>query len=360
MYVILDIETTGGKYNEEGITEIAIYKFDGHTVVDQFISLVNPEREIQEFVVKLTGINSKMLRNAPKFYEIAKRIVEITENCILVAHNASFDYRILRTEFKRLGFEFQRNTLCTVELSKKLIPEAPSHSLGKLSRFLGIPVSDRHRANGDALATVKLFKLLLEKDTEKEILKNAVKYADKRNTKNKLNALLDKAPDVMGVFYLHNAQGNVIFVGRGANIKKEINNVFIKTSKRSKKLQDKVISFTYEETGNELLTRLKYYSELETLNPKYNIRKKRKTMNLTPFNHTNMILVDKGRNVEEHSVILIENNEIIGYGFTNLAHQENKIEILKSILTPIPNKMLAKTIIKNYLQRKKVQKIIRL
>src|SRR5210317_2463693 len=159
MYAILDIETTGGKYNEEGITEIAIYKFDGHKVVDKFISLINPEREIQPFVVNLTGINSNMLRSAPKFYEVAKRIVEITEDCILVAHNAQFDYRILVTEFKRLGFDFQRKTLCTVDLSKKLIPNMESYSLGKLVRALGIPVSDRHRANGDALATLKLFKL---------------------------------------------------------------------------------------------------------------------------------------------------------------------------------------------------------
>ncbi|HIC32661.1 MAG TPA: 3'-5' exonuclease, partial [Flavobacteriaceae bacterium] len=148
MYSIVDIETTGGKYNEEGITEIAIYKFDGHKVVDQFISLVNPERDIQPFVVNLTGINSNMLKNAPKFYEVAKRIVEITEDTILVAHNAKFDYRILRTEFKRLGFDFERETLCTVELSKTLIPDQKSYSLGKLVRALGIPVSDRHRAAG--------------------------------------------------------------------------------------------------------------------------------------------------------------------------------------------------------------------
>lgn len=160
MYAILDIETTGGKFNEEGITEIAIYKYDGHEIIDQFISLVNPEREIQDFVVKLTGINNKMLRNAPKFYEIAKRIIEMTQDCILIAHNASFDYRILKTEFSRLGYDYQKNTLCTVSLSKKLIPDAPSFSLGKLCRHLGIPVTDRHRANGDALATVKLLSSL--------------------------------------------------------------------------------------------------------------------------------------------------------------------------------------------------------
>ena len=97
MYAVVDVETTGGKYNEEGITEVAIYKFDGNEIIDQFISLVNPERPIQPFVVNLTGINENMLRNAPKFYEVAKRIVEITEDCTLVAHNASFDYRMLST-----------------------------------------------------------------------------------------------------------------------------------------------------------------------------------------------------------------------------------------------------------------------
>ena len=161
MYCILDIETTGGQFNEEGITEIAIYKYDGREVVDQFISLVNPEKEIQPFVVKLTGINNAMLRSAPKFYEVAKRIIEITQDCIVVAHNSSFDYRILRTEFTRLGYDFIRPTLCTVELSKKLIPGMESYSLGKLVRALGIPVTDRHRASGDALATVKLFKMCI-------------------------------------------------------------------------------------------------------------------------------------------------------------------------------------------------------
>ena len=148
MYAILDIETTGGKYNEEGITEIAIYQHDGQKVTDQFISLVNPERPIQPFVEKLTGINSKMLRSAPRFFELAKRIIEITENCLIVAHNADFDYRILRTEFKRLGYNFERNSLCTVTLSQQLLPEMESHKLGKLVRSLGIPISDRHRAQG--------------------------------------------------------------------------------------------------------------------------------------------------------------------------------------------------------------------
>lgn len=359
MYAILDIETTGGKFNQEGITEIAIYKFDGHQVVDQFISLVNPEKPIQEFVVKLTGINNKMLVNAPKFHEVAKRIVEITEDCILVAHNTSFDYRILRTEYDRLGYNFERNTLCTVDLSKKLIEDQPSYSLGKLARNLGIPVTDRHRANGDALATVQLFKLLLEKDVDKDILQKTIKYADNRNHKQKIVTILNSLPEKGGVFYVHNENGNVLFVGRGKNIKQEVNRLFLKETRRAKKINQRVHSVTFEETGNQLLTRLKYYIELDILKPKYNLIRKRKISDQN-FNHDHFLLIDKGRSPEEHSVILIENNEVVGYAYTNLSYQENRLDILKSILTPIENKPLAKTIIKNYLKSNKVGKIVRL
>lgn len=359
MYAILDIETTGGKFNEEGITEIAIYKFDGLEVVDQFISLINPERPIQEFVAKLTGINNKMLRNAPKFYEVAKRIIEITTDCILVAHNTAFDYRILSTEFDRLGYDFNRNTLCTVELSQKLILNQPSYSLGKLSRSLGIPISDRHRASGDALATVQLFKLLLAKDIAKNIIQNSVKYFDRRLQKQKLRKLIDETPADLGLFFIHDDNGKVIYIGRGKNVKAELNNLFLKETKRAIRIQNRATSITFEKSGNELFMRLKYAIELETLQPKYNFIKKRK-FTTQQFNNQNCLLIDKGRNTEEHAVILIENFEVYGYGYTNLSIQENNIDILKNILTPIENKILAKTIIKNHLNKNKVKTIIRL
>ncbi|CAM1333411.1 exonuclease domain-containing protein [Tenacibaculum aestuariivivum] len=358
MYAILDIETTGGKFNEEGITEIAIHKFDGHQVVDQFISLINPEREIQEFVVKLTGINSKMLRNAPKFYEVAKRIIEITEGCIIIAHNASFDYRILRTEFNRLGFDFQRNTLCTVALSKKLIPEAPSHSLGKLCKFIGIPMVDRHRANGDALATVQLFKLLLEKDINKTIIQQSIKYADNRHQKQRYIKILEQLPEKEGLFYIHSEQGVIIYIGRGKNIKQEVNKLFLKDSPKALKIIKRVNHITHEETGNLLFTRLKYHLELVKLRPKFNIIRKRKKIEKN-FNHDNLLIIDKGRTPEEHAVILIENNVVLGYAYTNLAFQENQLTVLKSMLTAIESADLAKTIIKNYLLKNKVVKIVR-
>ena len=277
MYAIIDIETTGGQFNEEGITEIAIYKYDGYEIIDQFISLINPEKTIQPFVVKLTGINNAMLRSAPKFYEIAKRIIEITEDCILVAHNTSFDYRILRTEFNRLGYDFVKPTLCTVELSKKLIPEQPSYSLGKLVRALGIPMSDRHRASGDALATVKLFQLLLAKDTEKEILIGLIKAEIKSGLSPKLLDIVESLPNKTGIYYIHNEKGDLIYIGKSKNIKKRVNQHFTGKNNKSKKIQAQVYTVTFEETGSELVALLKESEEIKINKPIYN-RAQRKSI----------------------------------------------------------------------------------
>ena len=358
MYVIIDIETTGGRYNEEGITEIAIHKYDGHVVIDSFISLVNPEKEIQPFVVKLTGINNNMLKNAPKFYEIAKRIVEISKGCVLVAHNASFDYRILKTEFRRLGFDFELPTLCTVELSKKLIPGLESYSLGKLCRKIGIPMSDRHRANGDALATIKLFEILLQKDTLKEIVKTTIKTGNHRDLSQKLLKILNTLPTSTGVFYIHKYKGEIIYVGKGKNLKKSVNKLFLRTSANMRRMQKEMISVSYEETGSKLVMQIKFYEEITIHQPKYNPRLNHNEFNYG-FNDPNMILIDKGKDISEKSVLLIENNEFKGYGFTDLNHQINNIEVLRTLITVNNYSTKFNNIIYTYLEKEKVEKIIR-
>ncbi len=283
MYAILDIETTGGQFNEEGITEIAIYKFDGHEIVDQFISLVNPEKPIQPFVVKLTGINNEMLKGAPKFHEIAKRIVEITNDCIFVAHNVSFDYRVLRTEFRRLGYDFNCKNLCTVELSQKLMPEQPSHSLGKLVRALGIPMADRHRATGDALATVKLFKMLLDKDVEKTILTELIKSEIEKGIAPNLRDIMESMPSTTGVYYIHNINGKLIYIGKSKNIRKRINQHFTGTDKKSLKIQAEVYTVTYEETGSELIALLKESEEIKINKPIFNRAQRKSLFNLALY-----------------------------------------------------------------------------
>lgn len=451
MYAILDIETTGGQFNEEGITEIAIYKFDGHEVVDQFISLINPEIPIQPFVVKLTGINNAMLRSAPKFFEVAKRIIEMTNDCVIVAHNASFDYRILRTEFRRLGYDFQAKTICTVELSKKLIPEQPSYSLGKLVRALGIPMADRHRASGDAMATTKLFKMLLEKDLTKEIVKDFIKLEIEKGISPKLLDIVEHLPSKTGIYYIHNEKGNLIYIGKSRNIKKRINQHFTGSSVKCKKIQTEVFAVTYEETGSELIALLKESEEIKINKPRHN-RAQQKTIfqwalyaekdqngylnlklqkadgrrkeitsfttlqegknalfritsqyhlcqkltglyqtdkecfqykikecdgacigKVSPdeynarvqefidkysFENQNMILIDRGRTVNERSAILIENGIYKGYAFYDLNYQITNIEILKTIIIPMQNNRDVKSIIQSHVRKSKTLKII--
>ena len=254
--------------------------------MDQFVSLVNPEIPIQPFVVNLTGINNVMLRSAPKFFEVAKRIIEITNDCVLVAHNASFDYRILRTEFRRLGYDFNQKTLCTVELSKQLLPEQTSHSLGKLVRALGIPMADRHRASGDALATVKLFQLLLAKDTEKIIVTELIKTEIKKGIAPKLYLIIESLPSKTGVYYIHNEAGKLIYIGKSKNIKKRINQHFTGIDVKSKKIQAEVFTVTYEETGSELIALLKESEEIKIHKPIYNRAQRKNIFNLALYVET--------------------------------------------------------------------------
>jgi DNA polymerase-3 subunit epsilon len=288
LYAIIDIESTGGKFNEEGITEIAIYRFNGHEVVDQFASLINPERPIDSYVTKLTGINSKMLVRAPKFYEVAKRVIEITEDAVIVAHNAEFDMRMLQLEFDRLGYELDKSTLCTVELAQKLLPEAASYSLGKLVRSLGIPITNRHRASGDALATVELFKLLLNKDLDKSIIQSSLKRKERLKLPPNLKSLIDEIPSIMGVYYIYNQDDKIIYVGKSKNIKTQVNRHFTKSTRLDKQLRKEVQEINFDKTGNELIAAIKEHEAITSLQPKLN-RKRRKRL----FNHAITVQLDQ-------------------------------------------------------------------
>ena len=372
MYAVIDIESTGGKYDEEGITEIAIHKFDGHRVVDRFISLVNPERDIQPFVVKLTGINKRMLASAPKFHEVAKRIAEITQDSVLVAHNAQFDYRILRTEFRRLGYDFERKTLCTVNLSKRLLPDAESHSLGKLVRSLGIPVSDRHRANGDALATLQLFKLLLNKDSDKSIIREVIRAESLGELSPRQLDIVERMPTETGVYYMYNKDGELIFLGNSTNMKKRVNQHFTNSGTWARTIQKETRKVTWEVTGSELVARLKSEEERHVNQPKYNagedeypeIKEYHRTVKGQyediDLGKNSVLLIDKGRDVGERSAVLLKNGIFRGLGFYSLNHQINNIHILESIITPMEGSPATGRIISTYLQEKKVLRIVEL
>lgn len=168
MFAIIDIETTGNICKYGFITEIAIYQHNGTEITGSFSTLVNPQIDIPYHITKLTGIDNQMIKNAPRFFEIAKQVVELTAGRTFVAHNVHFDYSFIKEEFNRLGYNYTRKTLCTVQLARKFLPGFPSYSLGNLCKNLKIEINGRHRAAGDALATVKLFELILQQNEERE------------------------------------------------------------------------------------------------------------------------------------------------------------------------------------------------
>ncbi|WP_088341330.1 exonuclease domain-containing protein [Robiginitalea sediminis] len=368
MYAILDIETTGGKFNEEGITEIAIHRFNGTGVEDTFISLINPERDIQPYVQKLTGITPQMVRSAPKFYQVAKRVVEITEGCVLVAHNAPFDYRILRTEFRRLGFEFERKTLCTVDLAQRLIPEAESHSLGKLVRSLGIPISNRHRADGDATATLKLFQVLLSRDTSKSILGETIRPEMLGELSGRQLSLVEQVPVETGVYYLYNKEGEILYLDASTNMKREVNRHFTGAGKHTQALRKLTRDVRFETTGSELTARLKAYNELREIRPRYKPKSLRIKGDLPrslvfadqeyPVHNRQWLVVDRGREASERSAFWVRNGELRGFGYYGLNHQIQNIHILESLITPMRDPEGGLILLASYLQQKKVMKVL--
>lgn len=287
MYAIIDIETTGGSPVAERITEIAVFIHDGNEIIDEFSTLVNPEKKIPYYITQLTGISNSMVAEAPKFFEIAKKIVEITEGTIFVAHNVNFDYSFVRQEFKHLGYTYNRQKLCTVQLSRKLLPGHHSYSLGKLCKALGIGITDRHRAEGDALATVKLFELLLSKNGSENTISDLPGIAKKDLHPNLDPELLKNIPDEAGVYYFYNETGDLIYIGKSKNIRTRVLSHFRNTStKKAIEMRDSIASIDYELTGCELVALLKESREIKELKPRYNRAQRRAISKYGLINYT--------------------------------------------------------------------------
>lgn len=272
-YSVIDIETNGGVK----ITEISIFIFDGEQVVDEYTTLINPECNIPAFITNLTGITNNMVKDAPKFFEVAKKIFEITEDCVFVAHNVNFDYNIIAKEFKELGLSFKRKKLCTVRLSRKLLPGKKSYSLGKLCISEDIPLVGRHRARGDAEATTILFQRLYNLD-------NGSVFASFLNPKSREATLppllpknvFDKLPETEGVYYFKNEDKEIIYVGKANNIKQRVLSHFYDKKKKEITMCMATADIAYTETGSELLALLLESAEIKHHFPKYN-RAQRKT-----------------------------------------------------------------------------------
>lgn len=286
MYAIIDIETTGGSYKTEKITEVAIYIHDGQKIVDEFVSLVNPEQGIPYFITNLTGITNEMVAGAPKFYEIAKKIVEITEDKIFVAHNATFDYNFVKNEFRSLGFDYNRKQLCTVKLSRKLMPGFPSYSLGNLCERLNIQINGRHRAAGDAFATVKLFERLLALDTGGSFTKKADRLTFRGLHHLFDNTIIEKLPQKAGVYYFHNERGDLIYIGKSNNIRKRIiQHLANENTSRAIEMKSNIVTISHEITGSELVALLLESDEIKKHKPRFNRQQRRTSFTYGVFHY---------------------------------------------------------------------------
>lgn len=270
-YVVIDIETTGGSPKSSKITEIAMFKHDGTDIIDQFETLIDPEIPIPEFIVNLTGISDQMVQGAPRFSEISDKILEFTNECVFVAHNVSFDYSVIRQEFRKLGIDYRRQHLCTVIASRAILPNLESYSLGKLTRNLGIELIGRHRAGGDAFATAKLFTILNEKDPN-----GLTKFVQDDVNPQILHpnldiAELDEIPDRTGIYKFYNEFNQLIFVGKSKHIQRRIHQ-HLKNSKSEKgiRLLKEITRIEYELTGSEFISTLHEVNLLREFNPVYN------------------------------------------------------------------------------------------
>lgn len=269
MYAVIDLETTGGRADRDRITEIAIVLHDGEMRRGEFTTLVNPECSIPPYITDITGISDDMVADAPRFYEIARQVVELTEGCTFVAHNVSFDYGFLREEFKRLGYEFQREKLCTVRMSRVLIPGLSTYSLGPLCQHLGIPNLARHRAKGDADATVLLLEHLIRLQPRLDKQLHPAKASFSGFPKGISPHNLSMLPEEPGLYFFHDARGIVLHVNASKNIRqaalKELQQLAAKPSAQLDFQADDLSELTWELTGNELIALLRLENERERL-----------------------------------------------------------------------------------------------
>jgi len=271
-YAIVDLETTGGMAKRDKITEIGIVLLEDNEVIDTYSTLVNPGRSIPPQITRITGITDDMVADAPYFYEVAKKVVELTEGAIFVAHNVRFDYSFLKYEFGNLGYTYTKRQLCTVRLSRKAFPGLKSYSLGNLIKHFKIEVNARHRALDDALATTIVLQKILNQDYAEQTVDQMVNAGIKASklpysiTMERLHAL----PEEAGVYYFYNTYGSVIYVGKSINIKKRVMQHFSKTTQKAERLQKMVADLSFEVTGSELTALLLESYEIKALKPEVN------------------------------------------------------------------------------------------
>lgn len=409
------------------ITEIAIILHNGQRIIEEYSTLINPLRPIQPFVAALTGITNEMVIDAPTFDEVADKIFELTQNRIVVAHNASFDYGFLKSEYKRAGKRFRRKTLCTVKTSRKVFPHKQSYGLGNLCRDLEIEIHDRHRAHGDASATAILLEMLIFND-KKKIIKDLLngELATTHLPEKIAPELVDELPEEIGIYYFLNEKGQKIYIGKSKNIRERVISHFRNDSNRAApiKMKEQIHDITYELTGDELVALLLESDEIKRWMPAFNraqrrqkyryglflskdqngyytfdinllhpdredlhkFRSKRraevflnnlqtrnkidpalknsydaetynalvnKAIKKYQYPYESFLIIGHGRIEGEKSVVMVEDNQYVGFGYFEPLMTGSDLNAIKSCVKPYRNNQNIKSIILSFIAKNK-------
>ena len=340
-FAIVDIETTGGAPKSSKITEIAIYKHDGFKIIDEYQTLIDPEMTIPPFITNLTGISNKMVEGAPKFFEVAKKIVEFTEDCVFVAHNVGFDYGIIRHEFRTLGFDYRRPHLCTVRASRYIIPGHDSYSLGKLTRSLGFVIENRHRAGGDALATANLFTLLHETNLDgiKKFIQEDINPAVLHPNLNIDE--LDNLPTKTGVYKFYDENNILIYIGKSINIKKRVDQHLRNTkTKKGLEMRDSISRIEHDLTGSEIIALLQESMLIKQYRPRFNqmLKKSKFPYGLYDYIDDNgyvRMYIGQSSKIQDHPIAAFTNKR---EGFELLTRWTEQYELCQKLNDLYPTK----------------------
>lgn len=323
LYAVVDIETTGGHASANGITEVAINVHDGNKVVESFSTLINPRIYIPDYITALTGIDNDMVADAPTFDDVALQIYQLLHDKVFVAHNVNFDYSFLKHHLAAAGYDLQCRKLCTVRLSRRLIPGKPSYSLGKLCSTLNIPIQNRHRAAGDADATSILFNMLLDNDQEGVIAEMLKKTSKEQVLPPNLDkAVIFKLPNQPGVYYFKDCKGKIIYVGKAKDLKKRVTSHFTgnRPNKQRQDFLKTIHHVDYVVCGTELMALILEANEIKRLWPENNRALKRyeHKYDLYVFEDQNGYLrlaIDKHK--KNNKAIQSFNSLLEGYNFLN-------------------------------------------
>lgn len=322
MFAIVDIETCGAKFEfrRGRIIEICIVVHNGMQVVDKYTTLINPECNIASMYTKISGIDNEMVANAPKFHEVAADILHYLKDKIFVAHNVGFDYSFVKDEFASLGYKFKADTLCTVKLSRKLLPGKKSYSLGNLCSSLNIVIEGRHRAEGDAVATAKLFDLLLMLKTQNTSYKTkSLQQIMTGRTENIKKYILNKLPAATGVYYFLDKNKHILYIGKSIDMYQRAISHFNTDLKKTKELLFKLCDVDYAETGSELIALLLESHEIKKHKPFFNTSRKKDVF-------THAIILQKQNSILSFAIAPNEDAEQTIACFTSYAAAREKLE----------------------------------